>query len=178
MKRVRSQLISKSPLEGPPFLIMISEKSKSRLQKFYFSMFILWILHTIIRYIIDDPIKIFSHIFFVLVYIPAIVILLNNHMIIMGDHDNWNILKVKSFLGKHFVIEDIKTIQLNIEIRVVSSTKYSTSLVLLNTQIKKMSIKTPNIQVKEFIDECEIINLKVDIRKRGSINSMDLHEKL
>ncbi len=165
--------MAKSALEGPPFLIIISEKRKSKLRKMYLAMLLLWIIHAVIRYSVNDPIQIFSHMIFVILYLPAITILLDNSLIITGDHDQWRLLRIKNLIWKNIIISDFDCDQLKIEIRIVSAKKNSVSLVLLNNPTNNMSIKVPNNQIQDFIDECEIVNLEVLIRKRGSSNSIN-----
>lgn len=172
MIKFRSALVAKSALEGPPFLIIIGEKPKSKLRKMYLSMFFLWIIHAVFRYSLDEPVQISSHVVFILLYIPAITILLDNKLIITGDHDQWHLLRVKNLFGKHLIISDINCHQLIIEIRIVSSKRNSAALILLNNPVRNLSIKSPNVQTKEFIDECKIVNLEVLIRKRGLPNSI------
>lgn len=171
MIKFNSALVAKSALEGPPFLIIIDEKPKSKLRKMYLSMFLLWIIHAVFRYSIDDPVQISAHIIFSVLYLPAIIILLDNKLIIAGDHGQWRLLRVKNLIGKHLIISDIKCHKLKVEIRIVSSKRNSTAFILLKNSIRDLSIKSPNVQTQEFIDECKIVNLEIMIRKRGLPNS-------
>ncbi|MCE7736331.1 MAG: hypothetical protein GPJ54_15730 [Candidatus Heimdallarchaeota archaeon] len=173
MIKFRSNLVAKSALEGPPFLIVLNEKSKSKLRKMYLSIPLLWILHAVFRYSVKDPVQFSSHIIFILLYLPAITILLENKLIITGDHDQWKLLRVKNLFNKHLIISEINCRQFKVEIRIVSSKRYSTALVMLNNPIQNLSIKSPNVQTKDFIDECKIINLEVVIRKRGLLSPIN-----
>ena len=127
------------------------------------------ILHLIYRYPVVDTVILKIDFLIFLFFIPALYLLLDNFIIIEGDHGDWTISKVKKFGKRGVVHQMINVDNFSVELNVVSNFGNSTSLIVLKNKIRDMKIKAINFKAKEFQDECEIINLHVIINKRGKI---------
>ncbi|MHA2031980.1 MAG: hypothetical protein ACW99A_06440 [Candidatus Kariarchaeaceae archaeon] len=173
MISIQRKFTSKSSLEGPPFQLLIEGKSKKRLRRSYVIMLLVWIYYVILRSKIDDPLYFIDSVIFLVVYIPALILLLEDQMIISGDHGSWIVSKTKNILNLSIVTNQVSSSDINIEVRVVSHVRKNISLIVLMLQSQTFSIKSPNQSVRDFIDDCEVANLKIHIRKRGKTELRD-----
>ena len=107
-----------------------------------------------------------------LILIPTFFLLMDNLILIEGNLGNWKVSKIKIIRTWGIVYYYVNPEKIKIEINVVSHLPKSVSLVTIKNKIRDINIKAMNFKVKEFQDDCEIINLSVVIKKRGKPTEM------
>ncbi len=166
MIAIRSNFDNRSPLDGSPYSKIIREKSKSRMRKAYKIFVLVLLLHLVFRYQMG-PVLWDGYFILLIFLIPSFFILMDNFIIVEGDHGNWTVSKVKQFRRWGIVHQRVQVENIVVEINVISQLQNSISLVVIKNEIHDIKIKAINIKAKEFLDDCEIINLQVNINKRG-----------
>jgi hypothetical protein len=173
MTLIQKEFLSKSTLDGPPFQLVVEGKSRRKLRKWFVIMFFLWIYYVILRSVISDPLFLVNSAIFITFYIPALLLLFEHQLVITGDHGDWKVLKTKKILNRVVILKKFSSNKLEIELRVVSYIDKNVSYIIVHNEKNSVSIKTPNKLVKDFIDDCEAININVKIRKRGKQEIQD-----
>lgn len=168
MIAIRSNFHDRSPLDGSPYSKIIREKSKSRMRKAYQIFILVIVLHLIYRHQIS-PVPWDGYFILLIFLIPSFFILMDNFIIVEGDHGNWTVSKVKQFRRWGIVHQRVQVENIVVEINVISQLQNSISLLVIKNEIQDIKIKAINLRAKEFLNDCEIINLQVNINKRGKL---------
>lgn len=152
-------------LDGPPFFLLLKGKSYVKIRSVLIITIIVWIISSLMGNIFTIQ----EHLIFSFLSLLAIITSHDKAISISGNNGNWNIVTYKFFeFGaiemKNTLLKDIKA-----EFRVVSRKKNHGALVIIKNPEDKTisSIMARNIDAKEFKDNLEIINVDINIRKRG-----------